>query len=529
MTRRAPALVVLACTAAAAQDPSPIVSKSILEHSNELLERRQWAEALELLQKSRDKIVPHDLWLWWGNQGDALAGLDRLDEALPCFAQAVASEPKPLFPLIRSAAIVNCSTRLLDRRDPRGALAVLQAHGALIVERDRLAYFGNLGLCHDVLRDFPAAVEAYSKAIALRPSSFYRGYRAELLHALGRWDEARADLDADPDIAKAERAGQTHPLRVVVDGPFRGRWPAAWRKFELRSRYGHFHVVSNAGVTPDELSALEARCAALDPANPAQRRELESLCRPSTQLTTIATLLELVRKEYMRVVNMKERDWPKGHVFKVFYFDSLPEYESFTRKLGSPMTESTLGFYSPDYRYLCIYNAPGGDLVYGFSETTMDTFFHEAWHQFYDVLADRPPKWMNEGIAEVMGKSKILDGGQKLQLGLLVKRMGNSRYLTRYESIQRRLAAGQHLPFRQFFRVDHAAWVGGDPDLLYAQAWAVCYWALRGGHEAVRKDFLAMFWGSTRGEPLDRLLATHFSDAKLDAYEKAWLEYMKRL
>ena len=135
---------------------------------------------------------------------------------------------------------------------------------------------------------------------------------------------------------------------------------------------------------------------------------------------------------------------------------------------------------------------------------------------------------MNEWIAEVGGKSAIQGGGRRVDMGLLVKKRGE-QYMTRYQVIQELLQKGAAFPFRKLFRTTSDEWHAGDKGAYYAQSWAVCYYAFRGKNPQFTEDFLALFWGIVKGRPLEDLLKAHFPDEKLDAYEKQWREFIRKL
>lgn len=518
-------------TPAAAQDLA--AAADLVERVQQILfgpdSTKRAAEALALLEKSRSAFPDDQMYIWHSLAANAHA---ELGDATSCHAALVAGaavDPDGAWGATRSGAVITLAERRMDADDLRGALSVLVDLEPHVTEKYRFVWYARQGECSERLNRFSEALAAFNKAIELKPDSWCRHYRAKFHHLFGRWDEAKADLDADRRLVEEEKqTGRKHPLRVVVEGPHRERWPNAWPKLELRSRYGHFHVVSQAGVSDAEMNAIEAECQKLDPGRPADARRRASLLSPAKQLVTSATLMELMRSEYMKMINMKEKDWPEGRVFKVFYFETQADFAAFNAAQGDPDSESMLGYYAPMWSFLCLYNAVGGDQVYGMTEETMDTFFHEGWHQFYDVIADRPPIWLNEGLAELLGPTKVLEGGRKLNLAPLVKRRDPER-VSRYEHIQMAVRGGTHFPFRTFFRTTPKEWHAGDKSLYYAQSWAVCYYAMRGTNAAFRKDFLAFFWGTTQGRPQKDLVDEFFPDAKLDAYEKAWLDYMKKL
>jgi tetratricopeptide (TPR) repeat protein len=504
-------------------------SDQVITHATSLIKAKKWADGLAFLTTNAAKIVADDKWVWHAYVATCHASLGDSAKMLAEYQAAIKLQPKGWAGELLSRDIITVADVLMEKGELKNAIDFLGAHGDKILKDDQFVYFGRQGVCWDLLRNSEKALEFYNKAISHKPDSWYRSYRAKIFHTLGKWDEARKDLDADADLIKEEKeARRLAPLRVVVDGPFRRLYPNSWRKYEQRSKIGNFHIVSTAGIDSDGMDDVEERCAGLDAEKRKDQKKLKKLLRPMKQLESIAAIMELMRKEYMKTVNMKEKDWPKDRVFKVFYFEDKSEFELFNTLQGNPDSESMLGYYQPGYKFLALYNAPGGDQVHGLSEETLDTFFHEGWHQFYDLIAAKPPIWVNEGLAEVMGPSKILNGGKKINLAPLVKKR-SPEYPTRYETITAAVKRGQHFKWRKFFRVDRKAWNEGDTNLMYAQAWAVCYFALRGPHKGFRDDFLKLFWGTTKGKSQKALIDELFPNDKLDSYEKIWVKYMKKL
>lgn len=442
-------------------------------------------------------------------------------------AQAQDAEAK-LKALEESVKIIEASNDLIGKGKYEEAMTLLDENKAKVAERDLWVWWGNRGVIFDDhRREFGEALRCYDESVRLDTDGVFRNRRGEMNHLCGNYELARQDFVAG---AKGRQPHQRYQmLKTIVEGPFRPEFPKAWRKCELRSRYGNYHIVSSAGTEMSDVRAIEAECQDLDPALKADLAKIERKCKPSKTLTSVATLMELVRKEYMGIVNMKSKDWPKGRVFKVFFFEDTGDYTAFTAKMGSPTTESTLGYYSPSFQYLALYNAPGGDQVFGFTEETLDTFFHEGWHQFYHLLADNPPIWVNEGLAEVMGPSTVQDGGKKIMLAPLQKKARDPKYMSRYDVIKEACANRSFVKFKDFFYIDTPKWHAGNRSLYYAQAWAVCYYALRGPDKNFRIDFLKLFRETTKNRPQKDIIDELFPTPKLELHEKNWLLYMKKL
>ena len=425
---------------------------------------------------------------------------------------------------LRGVQACNKSLALMAENKAAEALAVLLAAKGTMEAGDEWLWWGDVGHCYRDLRQDAKALEHYGKALKLKPDCWFRFSHCRLLHEFGRWDEALKELAKPIDPDYQDRADQ---LKSVIDGPFLERWPLTSRKLEQLSKKGNYLVVSDAGVTPAEMDALEKRAGKLDLNKKADRKKLEKMLKPSNHLISLANLTELARDEYLKFLGMKEKDLPQGKACKVFFMMKEEDYHAFSEVCGFGESENALGFYDPNNKYLQLYSQEGAkSRVCGLALDTVDTFFHEGWHQLFDMLTEQTPRWVDEGLAEFLGHASVKAKGKKIRLGLLIRSRGN-RY-TRYERIKETILEGKHIPFKEFFRFGPREWNAGDLNVHYAQAWSIAYFALQGGDKKFRKDYSKMFWELVKGRRADEIVDEIFSDKKLAVYEKSWLRYWKK-
>ena len=187
--------------------------------------------------------------------------------------------------------------------------------------------------------------------------------------------------------------------------------------------------------------------------------------------------------------------------------------------------ENTLGFYSPNHKYLTLYDYGGDDTVAGITKETIQTALHEVWHQFFDVLTAQQPIWLNEGIAEFVGHCDIPRDGSKVNVGLLIRKQGDD-FMTRYQVLK---SLDKYYRLNDLFRMTTAEWHKSDKNVLYAQSWSVVYYAMKGGNDAFKKDFQKFFKDLRDGRPWLDAVEQHFPEKKLDALEKQWLKFIREL
>lgn len=453
----------------------------------------------------------------------------ELSLTIPLIVFALLAFPAPANvaqdrPELRGISACNAALDLLDEGKPAEALKIMEDAKGTMDAEDEWLWWGNTGHCHRDLRHDEKALEHYGQALKLKPDCWFRIYYCRLLHEGGRWDEALDELNQKIEFSYQERANW---LKAVINGPFKKRWPLTWRKLEHTSKKGNYHIVSDVGVSVEEMDKLEEKAGKLDLEKKSDKRKLEKLLKPHDDLVSLANLAELARDEFMRFTGLKDKDMPEDKVFKVFFFMNEDDFHSYARECGDEGdTGSTLGFYEPNMKYLQLYSQPGAkSKVCGLAVDTVDTFFHEGWHQFFDMLTEQTPIWVDEGLAEFLGHAEVKSKGAKIELGLLIRVRGD--HYTRYERIRETIAQVEYVQFRKFFRFTSRDWNSGDVNIHYAQAWSIAYFALKGKDDKFRKDYSKMFWELMKGRHVDEVVDEIFTDEKLDQYQASWLKYWK--
>lgn len=427
-------------------------------------------------------------------------------------------------PALKGVKACNQALKLIEEGKPEEALKILDAAKGTMDAEDEWLWWGNRGYCYRDLRKDKEALESFSKAMELEKNCWFKFDHALLLHEFGRWDEALKSLESgiDPDYADKAEA-----LKTVIEGPFKARWPNAFKKLELKSKVGNYYVVSDAGVKPEEMDALETQCAKLDPVKDAGK--LAKLLAPHAHLQSLANLAELTRKEYMKFTGTTESQWPKGKISKVFFFANEADFKAFASRCSPRAdTENMLGFYSPYLRYLQLFNMGDKPVAGGMGEETISTFWHEGWHQFFHTLAEQRPIWMDEGIAEFLNYGNLKNAGASIELGLLVRARGEN--YTRYERFKEMLSKNRVISLRSFLAFDDRKWNEvEDVGECYAQAWSLAYFALRGANAAFKKDYSKLFWECVKGRKWQDAAKEIFTEAKIAEYDLAWRAYWKKM
>ncbi len=216
-----------------------------------------------------------------------------------------------------------------------------------------------------------------------------------------------------------------------------------------------------------------------------------------------AAILEAAYAIYNVRLKAVKRD--KSRRFPVYLFSDESSYLAFTKDVSGQSPKGSAGLYSPLLKHLLIWNVPSRDDM-------MRTVRHEGFHQYLDRLMDRPPSWLNEGLAEYYETAEIVSGK---------RRMGMVR-----EDHLRRLRK-KLVPLKDFL-YQHPATFYATPSLHYPQAWAFVHF-LRHTTRDRREQFESLFDALLEPGPWKPKVRKHFPDATLTELEAAFHDYIASL
>jgi len=170
----------------------------------------------------------------------------------------------------------------------------------------------------------------------------------------------------------------------------------------------------------------------------------------------------------------------------------------------SSWLENTLGAYYSSLEQLVIWNYPK-------RENMFLTVRHEGFHQYFDrLLEHRPPRWLNEGLAEYYEMIELVDGTWN-------QGIPNEHHL-------RVLDAREPLPLEEFITDDTFF---DDVGRSYAQGWAFVHFLLNGEDKGTIFDDLidAMVAGADKEEALQKA----FAGVDFDALDRAFEAHLASL
>ena len=440
----------------------------------------------------------------------------------------------------KNAALISGAQRDNNQQRPRAALKKLNDAGANLSDDNFGAYHEELGRAHFTLRDFSAAEQAWGKASKREDATTWVKLNyAKVLHVLGRWTDAAAVIE-NTDLKEESDGKEAAVLKVVINGPFKEHWKSAYKKLEATSENVRYSVISDVGMNEKSMKKLEGQLAELNGKNDAAKRKREQLLAPHEHVVGIADFLESISDEFLKTLGLESEKASTGKaVFRVFLFSNYKDYAKLVKKVA-PETpdqaiEGLVGLYSSSHKFLAVRAESSEEkIVPGLSAAAARTLIHEAWHQVFDSICMERPMWLDEGLAEFFGNASFK--GKLPKLGVLIRKHEADdkgfAEVSRFTVIRKHIRENSTIKLTDFFKNYSTveAWhQTKDDQLLYAQAWSLAYYAMRGDNDEFKKAYLAFISGLLKGEKSKDLLSKSFPKEKLKEYEKSWKIYFRKL
>jgi hypothetical protein len=213
-------------------------------------------------------------------------------------------------------------------------------------------------------------------------------------------------------------------------------------------------------------------------------------------------------KETFKAFYKEDPSRPKP---RIAIFNTREAYLTYGELTLGRRQESTLGYFHPMYKELLLFEDVDMD-------DTLQTMYHEAFHQFMNCMVPRAPFWYNEGIAEYMGaitvekgkiiaRAKILDGRLK----------GLKMYLR------------QALPFEQIMLQTPGEFYSGPVSFKYAQAWSMLHFFYEHAGGKYRSLIDAYYQALLDGKEMKEAYDAAFGSTDLKELKKEWTAYVEKL
>jgi hypothetical protein len=226
--------------------------------------------------------------------------------------------------------------------------------------------------------------------------------------------------------------------------------------------------------------------------------------------------LEAAWRHYAETFKDVFAEDPKRPKPRVAVFNTREAYLTYGELTLSGRQEWTLGYFHPLFKELLLFEDVDQD-------ATLQTLYHEAFHQFMSLMAPKVPYWYNEGIAEYMGGIKVD-----------APKAGPSRIVARARVLEGRLKAlRMNLPlalkFEDIMMQTPGQFYSGPVAFKYAQAWSMVHFFYEADGGKHRPRIEAYFRRLRDGGDAREAFEAGFKDARMDDLQKEWLEYVKKL
>ncbi len=415
----------------------------------------------------------------------------------------------------------------------------------LLEEGLRAEFQKQRGTFVQALRDkklLPLHVKLFEDVVAKAPD-FAPGWywRAKVLGTFRRSDEARAAYGraaaADPDFAEAHRAAAK---AAMDERDLEAAKLAVKRALELAADDGESLALQGmlrfvSGDAKGALADLDL-ARVLEPGSEdvvqAQRNVVNVIKGPqhlgakhvkefphflvmtdmSKEKTELyGSRLEAAYRHYAETFKEHFVENPKRPKPRVAVFNTREAYLTYGELTLSGRQEWTLGYFHPLFKELLLFEDVDID-------ATLQTLYHEAFHDFMNQIAPRTPFWFNEGIAEYMGGLKIEVSKKDAKVVEKAKILdGRLRGL--------RGALPLALPFKDIMLQTPGQFYAGPVSFKYAQAWSMVHFFFE--TPAHRPRIESYLRALVKGGSSQAAYEAGFGDAPMDALQKEWLEYVK--
>jgi tetratricopeptide (TPR) repeat protein len=208
-------------------------------------------------------------------------------------------------------------------------------------------------------------------------------------------------------------------------------------------------------------------------------------------------------------------DDPKRKKPRVAIFFTKEAYLTYGELTLSRRQEWTLGYFHPMYKELLLFEDAD-------QEETLQTLYHEAFHQFMNLMVGRAPYWYNEGIAEYMGSIKVDKGRKGMEVVAKAQILDG-----RLKSLKMQIR--QALDFQAIMTQTPSQFYGGNVSFKYAQAWSMIHFFYQHEGGKYRKLIDAYHRKLKEGGDIKEAFDAGFGEADLAEMKKEWLEYVKKL
>lgn len=326
---------------------------------------------------------------------------------------------------------------------------------------------------------------------------------AELAGRLGRTEEALAELRA---LIEQDAADSVAPALL-------GRW--LLRKGRHAELALLVRLTAESGRYSSEMHVVNTALSKVQ-RGPTWSTRHEHVSKNYRVVSDInrATCIQIADRLETALANVQRRmgspKTARSAPYLVYVFSGQASYQRYVASTMFTSGENTAGMYSPVLKQLVLWNVPDRDDL-------LRTARHEGFHQYFDSVADDPPLWLNEGLAEYFADADYTKAGAaEIQL--------NRKALGALRDRPRELA-----PLRSLLAmVDRSTFYAGDVSLNYAEAWAFVHF-LQNSTPENQKLFADLIERLQSGSSARDALNAAFPEAEVARLAGEFARYLAKL
>jgi hypothetical protein len=188
----------------------------------------------------------------------------------------------------------------------------------------------------------------------------------------------------------------------------------------------------------------------------------------------------------------------------VFVYSNKQAYEAEKYSIA-PTIGAADGFYTP--------NGNKAYVIYkGNSARTERVAIHESAHVVHAHNFGRPPRWFNEGMAEVLEYISVSGYSMTLHLNKdWTDRLGKTMAI---------------MPLKKLLSSTHQDWSGDDRNIYYANAWAFSHFMMQHNNRGYMEQFLTLMVADKCSVPDSVNFFADSYPGGLDNLESKWIRWV---
>lgn len=237
-------------------------------------------------------------------------------------------------------------------------------------------------------------------------------------------------------------------------------------------------------------------------------------------LKTAGDHLELAHRVYAKILPYARRT-PLRNTFRVRIFSTRDALVSYREEGGERSDRFAYRHRSLDHprNEVAGYRLP--------DRLLRAKLVHEGFHQYLQSFINKPPQWINEGLAEYLEACDLgADGSFKAVLGI------DRGWIRQWRERLRSEKSRDYVPLREILLGSREEFLGHKKS-GYCESWGFCHFLLESGDVALR-DRLASYLKAlepeaTRDENAKAAFDAAFGNADLDALERKFVAFMDGL